>query len=109
MVNQLVKAPPKRGPTTLATPQTAPITPVNAGRFANGTDLAIMMRAPEKIPDPPTPAIARPTIKDIELGLAPQIADPTSNISTAATKVHLIDSNVYSLPKKSWKLHVVRR
>ena len=90
----LLKAPPKSGPTTLAIPQTAPITPVNAGLFAKGTDFAIMISAPENIPDPPIPAIALPTIRTTELGAAPDMADPTSKIKTAGTKLHLIDSRV---------------
>lgn len=90
----LVNAPPNNGPTTLAIPQTAPIMPVKAGRLANGIDLPTMIRAPEKMPAPPIPAIARPTIRTTELGLAPQIADPISKISTAPEKVHLIERRV---------------
>ena len=104
-----MKAPPSKGPTTLAMPHTAPMIPVNAGLFGRGTDLAMIMSAPEKIPAPPIPAIARPIIRATELGLAPQIAEPISKINTAPTKVHFTGSKVYNLPKKSWKLQVVRR
>lgn len=38
--------------------------------------------APEKIPADPTPAIARPRIKDGELGAAPQRVLPTSKMMT---------------------------
>lgn len=68
--------------------------PVKAGLFASETDLAMMINAPEKIPAPPIPAMARPTMRATELGLAPQMAEPTSKINTAPTKVHLTDNNV---------------
>lgn len=68
--------------------------PVNAGLFARGTDLAMMINAPEKMPAPPIPAMARPIMRAIELGLAPQMAEPTSNINTAPIKVHFRDNKV---------------
>jgi len=39
--------------------------------------------APLKIPAAPTPAMARPTIKAVELGAIPQIRDPTSKMNRA--------------------------
>jgi hypothetical protein len=42
---------------------------------------------PEKIPAPPRPAIARPTMKTIELGAAPHMTDPTSNKAIVNKKV----------------------
>ena len=42
-----------------------------------------MMSAPEKIPADPRPAIARPMIKAIEFGAAPQIKLPSSKIPIA--------------------------
>lgn len=89
-----MNAPPSNGPTTLAIPHIAPMMPVKAGRFARGTDLAMMINAPEKMPAPPMPAIARPTMRATELGLAPQIAEPTSNVARALINVHLIGSRV---------------
>jgi hypothetical protein len=56
--------------------------------------LAMMINAPEKMPAPPMPAIARPTMRATELGLAPQIAEPTSNVARALINVHLIGSRV---------------
>lgn len=70
----------------------APMIPVKAGLFARGTDLAMMINAPEKIPAPPIPAIARPTMRARELGLAPQIVEPISNTTNAPIKVHLMGS-----------------
>lgn len=49
------------------------------GRFSRGTVAATMMNAPLLRPDPPTPAIARPTMSIAEDCAAPQMADPTSN------------------------------
>ena len=39
---------------------------------------------PEKIPAPPRPAIARPTMKTMELGAAPHITEPISKTATHA-------------------------
>ena len=44
--------------------------------------------APEKMPELPKPAKARPTIKATELGAAPQRADPSSKRPMAARKTH---------------------
>lgn len=44
--------------------------------------------APEKIPDEPRPATARPIIRALEFGAAPQTAEPTSNIAIAVRKIH---------------------
>ncbi|OKO90392.1 hypothetical protein PENSUB_13525 [Penicillium subrubescens] len=73
-------------------PHTAPIIPVNAGRFDKGTDLGMIISALKKMPAPPIPATTRPIMWSTELGLAPQMAEPISKIIMAATKVHLIDN-----------------
>jgi hypothetical protein len=39
--------------------------------------------APLKMPAAPTPAMARPTIKVVELGATPQIKEPTSKMNRA--------------------------
>ena len=64
---------------TEAMPKIAPTMPCHNGLLCNGTVLTIMMIAPEKTPDDPQPAIARPTMKEVELGAAPQMAEPISN------------------------------
>ena len=48
-----------------------------------------MTIAPEKIPDEPVPATARPTMKAVELGAAPHNRDPTSKRQMAQRKTHL--------------------
>ena len=40
----------------------------------------LMTMTPENIPDAPSPATARPMIKALEVGAAPQTAEPISNI-----------------------------
>lgn len=70
------------------------MTPVKASLFASGTDLVMIIKAPENIPAPLIPAIARLMMSVMELGLAPQMAEPTSKINTAPTKLHLRDNNV---------------
>lgn len=49
----------------------------------------MITNAPEVIPAFPKPAKARPTIKMVELGAAPQIADPTSKKPIDTRKTHL--------------------
>lgn len=73
----------KRGPATLAMPYMPPIRPVYVGRLTSGTVFAIIRIAPEKMPDAPNPAIARPIMNAGELGAAPQRALPTSKMNMA--------------------------
>jgi hypothetical protein len=65
---------------TEATPYIIATIPVNIGRFLSGTELARMIKAPENIPEQPTPATARPMIKTLEVGAIPHINEPASNI-----------------------------
>jgi hypothetical protein len=51
------------------------------GRLSMGTEQAKMVNAPLFKPDAPIPATTRPTISAAEVGAAPQMADPTSNIA----------------------------
>lgn len=62
---------------------------------------------PSWTPAAPKPAIARPIIKAIELGAAPQIADPTSNRATEKRKTALMLRKVYIFPKMSRKAQLV--
>ena len=57
----------------------APMNPVYIGLFSSETVWATIINAPEKIPADPTPATARPMIRAIEFGAAPQIKLPISN------------------------------
>jgi hypothetical protein len=48
-----------------------------------------MMRiVPENIPADPKPATARPTIRAVEVGAAPQTKEPISKIPKAIKKTH---------------------
>jgi hypothetical protein len=76
-----VKAPPRRGPATLAIPYIAPINPVYIGRLTRGTEYATIIRAPEKIPALPTPATALPMIRAMEFGATPQMRLPSSKMA----------------------------
>jgi hypothetical protein len=51
----------------------------------------MMTVAPEKIPAEPIPAIARPTMKALELGAPPQSADPTSKTRIATKKTLFVE------------------
>lgn len=76
----------------------APMKPVYIGRFRSGTECARMIKAPEKIPAHPKPAIARPTMRAFEVGETPQTKDPSSNIPIAAKNTHFKLKNVYIFP-----------
>jgi hypothetical protein len=49
------------------------------------------MKAPEPIPAPPMPVMARPTIKAFEVGAAAQTIDPISNIAASVKRTHLVE------------------
>ena len=50
--------------------------------------------APEKIPAEPKPAMARPTMRAVLLGATPQTREPSSKITMAARKTHLMEKKV---------------
>lgn len=85
-----VNAPPRRGPATEATAKQAPNKPWYIGRLCKGTVLIMMVIAPVKIPDDPNPAIARPMMSDVDVGAAPQRAEPTSKRKIPERKTHLV-------------------
>ncbi len=49
----------------------------------------MIMMAPEKMPEEPHPAIARPIINAVEFGAAPHNADPTSKMAMEKRKTFL--------------------
>ncbi len=74
-----------------AMPYMAPISPVYAGRLCRGTEYAMTIKAPENIPAQPMPAIARPTIRALDVGAIPQTSDPSSKIPMALRKTVLME------------------
>ena len=60
------------------------------GRAEYREEMGSKHTAPDMIPEEPKPAMARPTMKEVELGAAPQMADPTSKRKTADRKTALI-------------------
>lgn len=83
--------------------------PVYIGRLLRGTMYTIRIIVPEGMQAEPSPAIARPTINAIEVGVAPQSAEPISKTRMLPRKTHFGAKRVYSLPKTSWKAELVRR
>jgi hypothetical protein len=63
-------------------PKTAPMKPMNIGRLLRGTIKVTMTVDPAVMPAVPTPAMARPIMKAVEFGAAPQMAEPTSKTTT---------------------------
>ena len=77
-----------------ARPNVAPRKPIHLGRFCNGIKSTKITIAPVKVPALPVPAIARPTMKDGEVGEAAQTMEPISKIRMTVMKVHLAEKKV---------------
>jgi len=54
------------------------------GRCLRGTVFETIRMAPEKMPADPRPATARPMMRAVEFGAAPQTAEPISKMAMAA-------------------------
>src|SRR5271170_6979186 len=80
------------------TPNIAPIAPVNIGLVRRGTEYAMIVNAPAKIPPAPSPATALPIMKDVLLGATPHIREPSSKMETTPTKTHFRLKFWYILP-----------
>ncbi len=61
------------------------------------------------MPPDPRPAMALPRMKAIEVGAAPQRAEPASKTMIDAKKVALMLKKAYSFPNTSWKAQLVSR
>jgi hypothetical protein len=86
-----VKVPPSTGPRTDEIPLLTPKREVNTGRLRRGTSGSMIIMLPVKRPAEPRPAMARPRMKIIEVGAAPQIAEPISKITRKLIKVHFVE------------------
>ena len=67
-------------------------------RFSSGTEQAMMMKLPAKMPADPTPAIARPMIKVVEFGDTPQMSEPISKMTMETKYAHLRLKKVKNRP-----------
>lgn len=86
--------------------------PNNAAYFArltSGTEHAMIIKLPAKIPAEPTPEMARPMMRVVELGDVAQMSDPSSNMVIEHRYAHLILKRVKQRPQSSWHEHVVRK
>jgi hypothetical protein len=72
-------------------PKAIPNIEVKTGRLRRGTSGSKIIIPPEKMPADPRPAMARPTMKAVELGAAPQSADPASKITIESRKTHFVE------------------
>ena len=73
--------------------------PISTGRFFGSALKATMLVPPTDMPAPPTPAMARPTIRAVLFGAMPQIRLPTSKINTEMMKVILRSKYLKALPQ----------
>ncbi|KAL8789124.1 MAG: hypothetical protein Q9195_006990 [Heterodermia aff. obscurata] len=89
MLTCCVNAPPSNGPATDAIPNTDPKIPWYTGLFANGIIFTIMIIAPFIMPAAPNPDTARPTMKALDVGAAPQSTEPISKMTIMLKKTHL--------------------
>ena len=97
------------GPQTEAIPYIAPKSAPYLARFSIGTDKPIMIKLPANIPAEPTPEIARPMIRVVELGETPQMRDPISKMTIATIYAHFKLKRVKNLPHISWNAQVVKK
>jgi len=67
---------------------------------------ATIVRAPEKIPEAPKPATARPMINVVEFRDTAQIKLPSSNIKTNHMYDHLSEKYLKILPAVGCKAHL---
>jgi len=68
-----------------------------------------MVYAPDAIPAPPAPAIARPTIRAVLLGATAQMRLPSSKMAIERRKTVLRGKYLYALPQVDWKEATVRK
>jgi hypothetical protein len=70
----------------------------------------VMITLPPNIPDDPRPAIARPMIRAVELGAAPQIADDIGWYGSAYLLTfcafQLLFGKIYSFYNPKWVLQI---
>jgi hypothetical protein len=79
------------------------MTPVNVALFLGSAAKAIIVYDPDPTPAPPTPAMARPTMRAGEFGATPQIRLPSSKMKMAIRKLILRGKYLYTLPHIDWK------
>ena len=80
-----------------------PTKPINIGRFLGSDTKARMTVPPMEMPAPPNPAMARPTMRAVELGATPQMRLPISKMVTLMRKVSLRGKYLNALPNADWK------
>jgi hypothetical protein len=80
-----VRKPPTSGPTTLATPNTAPTSPVYLPRTAGGKMSAITAKALVNSPAAPSPCTARAAMSAGVEGLTPHSTDPVRKMPMAVS------------------------
>ena len=68
------------GPMTVAMPKIDCRIPMNMGRFDRAKEDATIESVPVAMPEPPKPAMARPTINMLLLIAAPQRREPISKV-----------------------------
>ncbi len=78
-----MKASSSRGPYIEAMAYTLPKYVPYLARLTSGTEHVMVMKLPEKIPAEPKLAMARPTIRAVELGELAHFREPSSKIESA--------------------------
>jgi hypothetical protein len=68
--------------------------PLYSARFERGITTAIIDKQPEKMPEAPAPATARPIINIFELIATPQRRDPSMKIPMKAKNIRLREKRV---------------
>jgi hypothetical protein len=104
----LVNAPPMSGATTVPIEKTETMRPVKTGRCSMGVTIAITDNPPDTTPEPPTPAIARPTMNIVEELATPQRSEPRRKIAKKDRYAVRRGKIAEILPARGCRLHIVR-
>ena len=90
--------PPRSGPTTVASANTEPMTPMYLPRWRGGMTSAMVACDRMMSPPPPKPSTARPKMSNSMLVAKPHTADPTMKTDRAITSRYLRPNRSPSLP-----------
>jgi hypothetical protein len=104
----LVNAPPMSGATTVPMEKTETMRPVKSARCSMGVTIAMTDSPPDTTPEPPTPAIARPTMNIVEELETPQRREPRRKMAKEDRYAVRRGNIVEILPARGCRLHIVR-
>lgn len=89
-----VNAPPTKGPATAEIPSIININPLKDALLSRGQEAARTRTEPVMIPAAPHPAMARPTMSELEFGAVAQTRDPILKNTSARMYMIFVENKV---------------